>query len=437
MHARSRACRRQHEMAWSITRLNGRLINSIDHESLGCHPRRRADANREVRRLVQGRASRRARRRRRARGASRARASTPADVDEVLDRPRPAGRLRTQSRRGRSAHRAGIPDAAPAQTINKACASGMQAIAQRRAGDSCSAKSDVVLAGGIESMSRMPYLDRRDDARWGHRMGQLHARRRDVSRRLHCSLSRPDHGRDGGGARARVRHHARGSRTASRSRASSKAEAAIAAGRFTRRDRAGHRHRRRRARAVDADRRRASARRHDASRACGSCRWCSATSKGSRASSPPAPRRASPTAAPRWCSRRRRRARGARTEAAGADPRLGERRRRSAASWASARCRRCRSCCERTGLGARRLRSRRAERSVRAAGARRAARPADSAGRLNVNGGAIALGHPIGCTGTRIVVTLLHEMRRRGARRGLATLCVSGGMGMAMAIERI
>ena len=57
------------------------------------------------------------------------------------------------------------------------------------------------------------------------------------------------------------------------------------------------------------------------------------------------------------------------------------------------------------------------------------------AGKLNVNGGAIALGHPIGCTGTRILVTLIHEMQRRGARRGLATLCVSGGMGMAMALE--
>jgi len=56
--------------------------------------------------------------------------------------------------------------------------------------------------------------------------------------------------------------------------------------------------------------------------------------------------------------------------------------------------------------------------------------------KLNVNGGAIALGHPIGCTGTRIVVTLLYEMMRRKAKRGLATLCVSGGMGMAMAIER-
>jgi len=56
--------------------------------------------------------------------------------------------------------------------------------------------------------------------------------------------------------------------------------------------------------------------------------------------------------------------------------------------------------------------------------------------RVNVNGGAIALGHPIGATGARIVVTLLHEMVRRGSRRGLATLCMSGGMGMAVEFER-
>jgi acetyl-CoA C-acetyltransferase len=56
--------------------------------------------------------------------------------------------------------------------------------------------------------------------------------------------------------------------------------------------------------------------------------------------------------------------------------------------------------------------------------------------RLNVNGGAIALGHPIGCSGARIVVTLLHEMARRASRRGLATLCVSGGMGGALLLER-
>jgi acetyl-CoA C-acetyltransferase len=55
--------------------------------------------------------------------------------------------------------------------------------------------------------------------------------------------------------------------------------------------------------------------------------------------------------------------------------------------------------------------------------------------RLNVNGGAIAIGHPIGCTGTRITVTLLHEMLKRNTKRGVAALCVSGGMGMALALE--
>ena len=55
--------------------------------------------------------------------------------------------------------------------------------------------------------------------------------------------------------------------------------------------------------------------------------------------------------------------------------------------------------------------------------------------RLNVNGGAIALGHPIGCSGARIATTLVHEMRRRRARRGLATLCVSGGLGIALSLE--
>lgn len=56
--------------------------------------------------------------------------------------------------------------------------------------------------------------------------------------------------------------------------------------------------------------------------------------------------------------------------------------------------------------------------------------------RLNVNGGAIALGHPIGATGARIVVTLLHELARRGGSRGLATLCISGGMGLALELDR-
>lgn len=58
------------------------------------------------------------------------------------------------------------------------------------------------------------------------------------------------------------------------------------------------------------------------------------------------------------------------------------------------------------------------------------------AARVNVNGGAIALGHPIGASGCRILVTLLHEMQRRDARKGLATLCIGGGQGVALALER-
>jgi Acetyl-CoA acetyltransferase len=56
---------------------------------------------------------------------------------------------------------------------------------------------------------------------------------------------------------------------------------------------------------------------------------------------------------------------------------------------------------------------------------------------VNVNGGAIALGHPIGASGARILVTLLHEMKRRKLHKGLATLCIGGGMGIAMCIENI
>jgi len=56
--------------------------------------------------------------------------------------------------------------------------------------------------------------------------------------------------------------------------------------------------------------------------------------------------------------------------------------------------------------------------------------------KVNVNGGAIALGHPIGASGCRIVVTLIHEMIKRDAKRGLASMCIGGGMGVAIALER-
>ena len=59
-----------------------------------------------------------------------------------------------------------------------------------------------------------------------------------------------------------------------------------------------------------------------------------------------------------------------------------------------------------------------------------------SADKVNVNGGAIALGHPIGASGCRVLVTLLHEMQRRDAKKGLTSLCIGGGMGVALTVER-
>jgi len=56
--------------------------------------------------------------------------------------------------------------------------------------------------------------------------------------------------------------------------------------------------------------------------------------------------------------------------------------------------------------------------------------------KVNVNGGAIAIGHPIGASGCRILVTLLHEMKRQNAKKGIASLCIGGGMGVALTIER-
>ena len=57
--------------------------------------------------------------------------------------------------------------------------------------------------------------------------------------------------------------------------------------------------------------------------------------------------------------------------------------------------------------------------------------------KVNVSGGAIALGHPIGASGCRILVTLLYALKRTGARRGVAALCIGGGMGIAMCVERL
>ena len=77
------------------------------------------------------------------------------------------------------------------------------------------------------------------------------------------------------------------------------------------------------------------------------------------------------------------------------------------------------------------------QRGLRGAGLRRRNKEMGwDTSKINVNGGAIAIGHPIGASGCRVLVTLIHEMIRRDARRGLASLCIGGGMGVALAIER-
>ena len=78
----------------------------------------------------------------------------------------------------------------------------------------------------------------------------------------------------------------------------------------------------------------------------------------------------------------------------------------------------------------------RAQRSLRRAGARGHTRARHRPAKVNVHGGAIALGHPIGASGARVLTTLLHAMRQRQVKRGVAALCLGGGNGVALAVER-
>ena len=321
--------------------------------------------------------------------------------------------------------RAGLPDEVPAQTINKACASGMQAIATG-AQAIMLGEADVVVAGGIESMSRMPYLVDAEDARWGHKMGNftlVDAMYRDG---FTCSLSGMIMG-ETAEELARQYGITREASDAYAVETQRRAAAAIAEGRFvgeiapvTVTDAKG------RAIVVDAD----EHPRPDTTLASlgklapvfNEGIITAGTSSGITDGG----------AAVVLMS-------GARAAASGVTPlaRL--------TGWASAGVDprimgigpvpAMRKLFARTGLSMEdfdlvELNEAFAPQVL--AVLRDEPIPLE---KLNVNGGAIALGHPIGCTGTRIIVTLLHEMLRRQARRGLATLCVSGGMGMAMGIE--
>lgn len=328
--------------------------------------------------------------------------------------------------------RAGIPDSTPAQTINKACASGLQAIVSS-AQEIMLGEIECALAGGVESMSRMPYLIDAEDARWGHRMGNftlVDAMYRDGFTCSVCGLVM------GETAELLAREYGitREASDAYALDSQHKAEAAIAAGRFadeitpvTVTDPKG------RETIVDRDEHpRAGATLEQLRKLPavfgqveGQPGIITAGSSSGITDG---------AAAVIVMSEERARERGLEPLAritgwasAGVDPR-------------------------RMGIGpvpaVRKLLVRTGDRiqdfdlvELNEAFAPQVLAVLKdmpvAAERLNVNGGAIALGHPIGATGTRIVVTLLHEMKRRGAKKGLATLCVSGGLGMAVSFERV
>ena len=352
-----------------------------------------------------------------------------SDVDEVLiGHGRQAGSGPNPGRQ--VGHRAGVPDRAPAQTINKACASSLQAIVAA-AQSIMLGESDVVLAGGIESMSRMPYLIDAIDARWGHRLGHftlVDAMYRDG---FQCPISNLIMGETAeilGRRHGITREHSDAFALDSQR----KAKAAIDAGHFASEiapvTLAGPK-----GTVVDRDEhprgdttieglRRLPPVFGDVEGQPGII--TAGTSSGITDGGAALILASADTA----------RARGLKPRAkilgwasAGVDPRLMGIGPVPAIQKLQAR----------TGIGIDDYDLVELNEAFAAqvlAVLDEAPIPAD---RLNVNGGAIALGHPIGATGARLVVTLLHELERRGATRGLATLCVSGGMGMALALERL
>jgi acetyl-CoA C-acetyltransferase len=354
----------------------------------------------------------------------------PEAVDEVLiGHGRQAGSGPNPARQ--VVRRAGLPDSVPAQTINKACASGMQAVATG-AQSIMLGEADVVVAGGIESMSRMPYLIDAEDARWGHRMGHftlVDAMYRDG---FTCSVSGMIMG-ETAELLARQYGITREESDAYALESQRRAGAAIREGRFDAEiapvtvsdGKTG-------ARVVSLDEHPrpettleglqklkpvfGAVEGHPGIVTAGVSSGI--TDGGAALVLMHATKAAETGIKPMarllgWAS-------------AGVDPRI----------MGIGPVPAMRKLFSRTGLSLKdvdlfELNEAFAPQVL--AVLRDEPMPLD---KLNVNGGAISLGHPIGCTGARIIVTLLYEMIRRDARRGLATLCVSGGLGMAMAIEK-
>jgi acetyl-CoA C-acetyltransferase len=352
---------------------------------------------------------------------------TTADIDEVLiGHGRQAGSGPNPARQ--VGHRAGVSDRAPAFTINKACASGMQAVVSG-AQSILLGESNVVLAGGIESMSRMPYLIDSADARWGHRMGNftlVDAMYRDG---FQCPLSNLIMG-ETAEVLAGQYGISRDQSDCFALESQKKAAAAIAGGHFTREiapvtitvkgapvtvDRDEHP----RDTTIEALRKLPLAfPKVEGETGIITPGTASGVTDGGAA----LVLTSAETARQRGL---RPRARILGWASAGVDPRI----------MGIGPVPAIEKLQQRIGLGAADFDLVELNEAFAPQVLAVLKDVPISGDRLNVNGGAIALGHPIGCTGARIIVTLLHELERRQLKRGLATLCVSGGMGMAIAIE--
>ena len=348
----------------------------------------------------------------------------PSEIDEVLmGHGRQAGSGPNPGRQ--VGHRAGVPASAPAQTINKACASGMQAIASG-AQAIILGESRVVLAGGIESMSRMPYLIDAADARWGHKMGNfalVDAMYRDG---FQCPLSNLIMG-ETAEILAKEYGVTRESSDQFALESQRKAKAAIDAGHFAREIAPVTVTVKGQPVVVDRDEHPRPDSTMDTLRKLPTAFGDGVITAGS--SSGITDGGAALVLSSAEEARRRGRAPLARIvgwATAGVDPRI----------MGIGPVPAIRKLLARTGLSIEDFDLVELNEAFAPQVLAVLRDVAIDRTRLNVNGGAIALGHPIGCTGARILVTLLYEMARRGARRGLATLCVSGGLGIALAVER-
>ena len=324
------------------------------------------------------------------------------------------------------AHFAGVPDAKPAYTINKACASGLQAIvsgAQAVAlGD-----ADVVLTAGVENMSAIPFL--LPDQRWGRKLGDLGVVDAMYRDGYLCRLCNQVMGET---AEALVERYGitREAQDALALESHRRSAAAWADGRMA-------------AEVVatpyrDAKRNDALLEQDENPRADATLEALGklppAFKKGGSVGAGNASAITDGAAAVMVLAEEAAAALGVRPMArivaavsAGVD----------AAEMGLGPVPAVRTLLERTGIGLAEISLVELNEAFASQVIACERELGFDPARLNVNGGAIALGHPTGCSGTRIVVTLLHELERRKGRYGLATLCVSGGQGMAVLFERL